>query len=219
MKLELVSFDLCPYVQRSVITLKRKRAPFQITFIDLEKPPAWFEKISPLGKVPVLKVQAPEPARTAVIFESAVINEYLDETIAPQLHPRDPLQKAHCRSWIEYGSELLMTNYRMTMAENHADLENVKSEFFTDLGRLDDQVKGPYFLGSDLSLVDAAYAPLFMRLLLSPKLTADPAWKSMSKVREWARKLVDLPEVQESVVPGFAEKYVSYCREHGSLLF
>ena len=70
---ELISFKLCPFVQRSVIVLLEKEAPFDITYIDLSNPPDWFKAISPMGKVPVLKVD------DTVLFESAVIMEYLDE--------------------------------------------------------------------------------------------------------------------------------------------
>lgn len=32
MAYQLISFVLCPYVQRSVITLKEKQVPFEITY-------------------------------------------------------------------------------------------------------------------------------------------------------------------------------------------
>lgn len=216
MKLELVSFNLCPYVQRSVITLNIKKAPYKITYIELDQPPKWFEKISPLGKVPLLKVGG-----KTVLFESAVINEYVDETVGKPLHPKDPLRKAYERAWIEYGSELLGQNYMMTMETDEAKLKELMKEFFTDLGRLEKQVstKGPYFRGKDFSLVDSSFAPLFMRLSLSERLMKDPAWKKMPRVRKWAQKLVDHPAVQNSVIPEFPQLYREYCQEAGSLLF
>ena len=69
MNIELISFDLCPFVQRSVITLLEKDIPFKRTNIDLANKPDWFLQISPLGKVPVLKIDG------NILFESAVINE------------------------------------------------------------------------------------------------------------------------------------------------
>ena len=93
-KFELVSFDICPYVQRSVITLKHKKIDFKLTFIDLEKPPEWFNKISPLGKVPLLLVRNSESEKPTVLFESAPINEYLDEVTPDSINSKDPIQKA-----------------------------------------------------------------------------------------------------------------------------
>jgi glutathione S-transferase len=55
-RLELVSFKTCPYVQRAAIVLHEKAVPFEITYIDQTKKPDWFLKISPLGKVPLLKM-------------------------------------------------------------------------------------------------------------------------------------------------------------------
>ena len=73
-KLTLISHDLCPYVQRAVIALTEKGVPFDRVYIDLAAKPDWFLAVSPLGKVPLLQVG------DEVIFESAVILEYLEET-------------------------------------------------------------------------------------------------------------------------------------------
>jgi len=78
MNYELVSFKICPFVQRARITLLHKRVPHTVTYIELKAPPAWFPTISPLGKVPLLRVDG-----GAVLFESAVINEFIDETTTP----------------------------------------------------------------------------------------------------------------------------------------
>jgi len=68
---------------------------YDVTYIDLKNKPDWFLKISPFGKVPVLKVD------DTVLFESAVINEYLDEILPePPFMPGDPGQRARARIWI-----------------------------------------------------------------------------------------------------------------------
>ena len=97
-KLTLISHHLCPYVQRAAIALAEKGVPFERINIDLADKPDWFLELSPLGKVPVLKVG------DRVIFESAVILEYLEETQPNPLHPADPLARAEHRAWIEFGS-------------------------------------------------------------------------------------------------------------------
>lgn len=73
--------------------------------MDLSKEPIWFRVLSPLGDVPMLKVAQRGP--NAVIFESAVILEYHEETQARPLRPADPLERARHRSWIEFGSQIL----------------------------------------------------------------------------------------------------------------
>ena len=99
--LTLISHNLCPYVQRTRIVPDEKSIPHVRRYIDLADKPDWFREISPLGKVPLLQIAG------AVIFESAVIFEYLDEVTPGSLHPDDPLQKAHHRAWIEFASTIL----------------------------------------------------------------------------------------------------------------
>jgi len=108
MKLELISFKICPFVQRSLIILLEKNIPFDIIYIDINNPPSWFVEISPFGKVPVLRTNG------EVLFESAVINEYIDEISPPSLHPQDPLEKAQHRGWIEFGSSLNFDQHDLT---------------------------------------------------------------------------------------------------------
>ncbi|TIT26562.1 MAG: glutathione S-transferase family protein, partial [Mesorhizobium sp.] len=79
-KLTLVSHHLCPYVQRAAIALAEKGVPFERVMIDLADKPAWFRARSPLGKVPLLSVD--RDGEETVIFESAVILEFLEETEA-----------------------------------------------------------------------------------------------------------------------------------------
>src|SRR5207237_10273964 len=77
-KLTLVSHKLCPYVQRAVIALTEKAVPFERLDIDLADKPAWFKAISPLGKVPLLRVGTERGE--AALFESNVICEYIEDT-------------------------------------------------------------------------------------------------------------------------------------------
>ena len=91
-KLILVSHPLCPYVQRAAISLTEKGVPFERIDIDLADKPDWFKAISPLGKVPLLRVQ--RNGEETVIFESAVILEFLEETQANPLHPVDAYARA-----------------------------------------------------------------------------------------------------------------------------
>ena len=93
----LVSSVTCPWVQRSVIVMRAKGVDFDVTYINLREKPDWFLKISPHGKVPVLKL-----ADGTALFESNAIAEYLDEVIAPQLHPTDPVLRAKNRAWTDF---------------------------------------------------------------------------------------------------------------------
>ena len=93
----LVSFKTCPWVQRAAIVLREKNVAFEFRHIESDNRPDWFLAISPHKKVPVLRVD-----EKVSLFESNAIAEYLDETIAPRLHPDDPVQRAINRAWTDY---------------------------------------------------------------------------------------------------------------------
>lgn len=78
-QLTLISHLLCPFVQRAAIVLLEKNVPFERIDVDLAAKPDWFMALSPLGKVPLLKVELPDSA-DAILFESTAICEYLNET-------------------------------------------------------------------------------------------------------------------------------------------
>ena len=141
--IQLVSFKLCPYVRRSVITLLKKGVAFDIKYIDLANKPDWFLKISPLGKVPVLQVA------DDVLFESAVINEYLDEVNPPSLHPSDPMQKAQNRAWIEFVSNVFTSFFMMCMAKDNDSMSRQQESFKSMLQTLNDKIQGPFFNGGE----------------------------------------------------------------------
>lgn len=216
--LELVSFDICPYVQRSVITLLHKKVDFKITYIDLQSPPEWFPKRSPLGKVPLLFVREAEGSEPVTLFESAVINEFVDEITPPALTPREPLRRAFERAWIEVGSELLGSLFSITMAGSDEDRKEARDELWSTMDRLEDILPGgKTFRGSEFSLVDSAYAPLFTRLQMFKPMVQDPHWQSkLPKTRRWAESLVELREVRESVIPEFKQKFASYLKLRGN---
>ena len=93
----LVSFKTCPWVQRAAIVLREKMIDFEFRHIEPDNRPDWFLAISPHKKVPVLRIDD-----KVSLFESNAINEYLDETIAPRLHPDDPVLRAINRAWTDY---------------------------------------------------------------------------------------------------------------------
>ena len=214
MAYQLISFVLCPFVQRSVITLKEKRVPFEITYIDLQNPPEWFPAISPMGKVPVLRVD-----QDRVLFESAVINEYLDETNPPPLHPQDPWRRAHNRAWIEFGSNLIGRQYRMLMAPDEDGFIQERDGLLADLRYVEQQLgEGPFFNGAAFSLTDTAYAPLLMRLDLIERRHPQGLFAQTPKVGAWRDALLARPAVRGSVVTDFQERFNAYFAEQGGYL-
>ncbi len=211
MSLHLISFKTCPFVQRAVITLKHKNIDFDITYIDLADPPDWFLELSPLAKVPVLKVD------DEVLFESAVINEYLDEITGGQLQPREPLARAKNRAWIEFASNMLGNLYMMKMSKDEDRYNKYRDLLVSQFNRVEKRLgDGPWFNGTEFSLADTAFAPLFRQNSVAEnKLSVlDP--ETMPRVEAWAQRLLALPEVRDSVVDEFEDLYLSAMQNNGS---
>ena len=211
-RLELVSFKTCPYVQRAAIVLHEKAVPFEITYIDQTKKPDWFLKISPLGKVPLLKVD------DTVLFESAVIAEYLDEVYPPQLHPADALRRAHNRAWIEFSTTILTAQLQMLLSPDHASFDTATVRFHALLDRLEAEVgEGPYFNGAKLALVDCAFAPFFLRTATMEPYLELGVFTQRPRIHAWSKALIARDTVQRAVVPHYAEVLIDSWRARAPL--
>ncbi len=200
-KLALVSHALCPYVQRAAIALDEKGTPFERIDIDLDNKPDWFKAISPLGKVPLLMVDE------TVIFESAVIVEYLEETQPNPLHPVDPLRRAEHRAWMEFGSAILADIWGFYTAPDDAALQARASTLSDKFARLEQHLgEGPYFDGVRFSLVDAVFAPAFRYFDLFERMGDFGILDGRPRLAAWRAALAQRPSVARAVVPDFQER-------------
>lgn len=209
----LISFKLCPFVQRAVITLLHKKIDFTIEYINLQKKPDWFLEISPLGKVPLLRV------KDHVLFESAVINEYLDETHGDPMLPKDPLEKAEHRAWIEFSSSLFNAQHQLTQARREETYLKIEEDLTKKLAPLERKIgKDGFFEGKSFSLVDSAFAPFLMRSkIVADNIGIDPV-SDYKKISKWRDNLLSLPEVQKSVVEDFEDLYMEGIYERAGYL-
>lgn len=200
MQLTLVSHHLCPYVQRAAIALTERDIAFERVWVDLANKPDWFLKISPLGRVPLLQVDG------HVIFESAVILEYLEETTAPALHPADPLARADHRGWIEFGSSLLADIGGLYNAPDAAGFDAKRAAIADKLARLEARLgDGPWFDGTAFSLVDAVFAPVLRYFDAFDRLPG-LVMIAQPKLVRWRQALARRPSVQAAVTADYPER-------------
>ncbi len=103
----------------------------------------WFN-----GKVPAIK------HGDVGIYESAIINEYLDEVFPePPLLPRDPANKAIARIWIDYANTRLVPAFNKFLhGKDSQEQEQGRKEFTKALLYIEQEAldKGDYLLGQDL---------------------------------------------------------------------
>ncbi len=212
-RLTLISHDLCPFVQRAAIALEEKGVAFERINIDLANKPDWFLKISPLGKVPLLKVG------DSVIFESAVILEYLEETQPRPLHPADPLVRADHRAWIEFGSTILNDIWAFYTAADEATLQAKARSLADKFARLEQRLgEGPYFDGARFSLVDAVFGPVFRYFDVFDRIADFGILAPKPKIAAWRRALAQRPSVVRAVKADFAERLWAFLQARDSRL-
>jgi len=193
--------------------LREKHLDFKITYIDIRNKPEWLLKISPLGKVPVLKVD------DTVLFESAVIAEYLDEAYPPSMHPADPLRKAHNRAWMEFSSELLVTQHKIMTVRHEEDFNSAVKDMAEKLSMLENSLdRAPFFNGKVFSVVDAFFAPGFVRLAELDSYHPLGLYASLPKTASWSRELLDRESVKLSILPDFSRLFRLSIKATGGFL-
>lgn len=218
--LELVSHHLCPYVQRAIIILTEKAIAHRRTYIDLADKPDWFATISPLGKVPLLRVDASGNSDySAVLFESAVICEYLDEITPGSLHPDDPLEKARHRAWIEFGSSILDTIAGFYNAKEETVFDTKHRQLIDKFRWLENHLDHrPYFAGEKFSMVDAVYGPVFRYFDVFENITDFGFFTSMPRVTAWRAQLQARPSVCQAVAANYGQRLLTFLERRNSYL-
>ena len=217
-KYTLVSFKLCPYVQRVAIAMREKGIPFDLVYIDLDDKPDWFAAISPLGKVPLLKVE--DGARSAILFESSVILEYLEDTGQGRaMHPDDPVQKALQRGWMEFGSSLLGDIWLLETAKDAGGYDRASAALTSKIERLEAHLgEGPYFTGPEFTFVDAVFAPAFRYFDVFDTLTDQPLLDRFPKGSAWRQALGVRPSVATAVVTEYPQLLLDFLRSKDAWL-
>ena len=194
--------------------LNEKNVPYEIEYVDLRNKPDWFLAMSPTGKVPV--VETPEGFR---LFESGVINEYLDEVHSPHFLPETPLARAQDRMWQELVVGMYGDVYQLYTAADDTEAQAALDGVRLRLSRLAQEVSGPLFRGEQFSLVDAAAAPVLMRLSWAQRLapSLDPFAES-PRVGAWRDVLLARPSVRDSVLPDLFEIFADSVKRNEAWL-
>jgi glutathione S-transferase len=213
-RFELISNQLCPYTQRVAIQLDEKGLPFDRTYIDLAAKPAWFAQLSPLGKVPLMRVG------NDALFETTVICEYIED-IAPAnpMWSSPPLDRARERAWAEFASAVIADVFGFYTAPDAAAFNRRCADLAGRFQRLERQLNaGPYFCGNRFSLVDAAFAPVFRLFDTFDGIGDFGVFAQLDAVQSYRRALAERQSVCNAVVANYGQVFRQYLLERGSHL-
>lgn len=212
--LTLYSARACPYAHRTRLVLAEKRLRFDTVEIDLKNKPSWFNNVSGYGKVPALEHEGQR------IWESAVINEYLEEVFKePALLPEEPQLRARARIWIDYANTrfvpafgaLLRAQDERTVREAATQLLSML-RYFEHEGLAKADSAGPFFFGEELSLVDFTFFPWFERWEALEHYRGLALPTELRKLRAWYGAVRSLDTVKEQASPSafYIERYAQY---------
>ena len=186
------------FSQRTRVVLQEKGIDFTPNEIDLQNKPAEFTQVSHYGKVPAIKHGDIE------LYESAIINEYLDEVFPePPLLPREPGARAIARIWIDYANTRLVPAFNKFLRGKDAqEQEQGQREFLEallyieqeGLGKLSGE--GPYWLGNQFSLVDISFYPWFERLPLLEHFRHFALPSETPRLQKWWHTLRDRQSIR-----------------------
>lgn len=213
-KIEIYSAAVCPFAQRTLILLKEKNIDYQLTEIDLDNKPDWFLKISPYGKVPLIK------HNEQFIYESSIINEYLEEIFPqPTYLAHDPATKAFMRIWIAYcNSEFIPVYYKLLLSQEEDKYPELRAALTKALYFIEQEgfgkfcQGGDYFFGANISLVDINFYPFFERFVTNEYYRDMTIPKDCTHIRKWILTMRDRPSVKATSNPPefYIKRYARY---------
>ncbi|XP_047317089.1 probable glutathione S-transferase DHAR2, chloroplastic [Impatiens glandulifera] len=136
----------CPFTQRVLLTLEEKHLPYDMKLVDLTNKPEWFLKISPEGKVPVLKLEE------KWIADSDVITQTLEDK-----YPIPPLATPPEKATV--GSKIFSTFIGFLKSKDPND--GTEQALLDELAAFDAYIKdnGPFINGKSVSASDLSLGP------------------------------------------------------------
>lgn len=212
---KLYSARGCPYAHRTRLVLEHKHVGFELFEIDLKNKPEWFTRqVSAYGKVPAIQHEDTH------LYESSVINEYLDEVFPrPELLPAQPARRALARIWIDYANTRFTSAYHAVLRGPEGERAQARQTLTEVLTQLEEQAfpqlsasgTGPFFFGQTLSLVDFTFYPWFERWVTLEHYRDFALPQTFKRIHQWQRAVRELEAVrkQENPPEYYLERYAS----------
>ncbi|MFT5760880.1 MAG: glutathione S-transferase [Alteromonadaceae bacterium] len=203
--------ELGPFPQAAMITFLEKGlkvgVDFNVEIINIKNKSASFIALSPTGKPPLLEVNG------IPIFETAVIIEAIDNLYGTsgQFQLSDTLLKMENKSWTAFGLMLLndvFNTIMQTEEQNYILFFNKAQENFF---KLEERMGlGPYFNGSEVSLIDFVYSTLFLRQEVFERHYNLRMLDNCPKLRKWSEVLLARESTTASLPDHFEKGLTSW---------
>ncbi len=203
--LKIVSYTICPFVQRVTGLLEAKGIEYQVDYISLSDKPQWFLDISPNGQVPLLITD-----NGTALFESEAIIEYIDETSAPLESNLTPEQRALDRAYSYMGAKQYLPQCSTMRSSNREQYEEKVANLRKALAKAEAAINGPFFKGEQLSNVDIAWLPLLHRAAIIEKHSGTDMLEGFTKVKVWQQAILNTGICERSVSSDFEKRFTTF---------
>ncbi|WP_170562095.1 glutathione S-transferase family protein [Ruegeria atlantica] len=204
--IRIISFKICPFVQRVTALLEAKQVPYQIDYISLSDKPDWFLELSPTGQVPVLVTEG-----GTALFESDAIAEYLDEVTVPLQPDLTPERRALNRAWSYQASKHYLVQCSAMQSADQAIFADRTTKLNASFAKAEKQLgDGPFFAGEALGNVDMAWLPLLHRAAIVADHSGHDMLAAYPKVKAWQQALLATGIPQKTVSDDFVTRFTDF---------
>lgn len=211
--MKLYGFTRSPFSRKVRIALSEKRVPYDWIEYQHRHNDSRYAIMNPYKTVPILELDS-----GTFLYESTVINEYLEDTHPePPLLPRDPEGRAIARLWEDFAdchlfaalSQVLRDRFEFTRegpkprdpgTVDAATAREHRAAFEEELNRLDKRLEGRDYVAGHgrgaYTLADVALAPF---LLGSAARLEFSIVESRPNLTSWMERVRARPSVREIV--------------------
>ncbi|MGI9357407.1 MAG: glutathione S-transferase family protein [Rhizobiaceae bacterium] len=204
--MKIVSYAICPFVQRVTALLEAKNLPYEIEYIDLSDKPQWFLDVSPTGQVPILITDKGE-----TLFESDAIVEYIEEVTTPLVADVSPAQRAKDRAWSYQASKHYLVQCSTMQSADKETLAERSEKLNKAFEKAEKQIgDGPYFNGATMGNVDIAWLPLLHRAQIVKEHAGYDFLADYPKVQSWQSAMAKTGIAERSVSVEFEKRFTDF---------
>jgi glutathione S-transferase len=199
--IKLYDFLSCPYGQKVRIVLAEKALTYDLVNVDLtqhENRKPDFQRLNPLGRVPVLVDDE------TVVYDSTIINEYLDDEYPePPLLP--PIGSSAMRSRARLFEDFADTTFTPPVGQLIAEVSKPEGDrdqsrvqrfhqiIERTLDYLNHELQGNDFVAGEFSVADIAFAP---RMLVLNEIGIDVAANNRGNLDAWLKRMMERPSIR-----------------------
>jgi len=205
--IKLVSYKICPFVQRVTAVLETKNIPYEIEYIDLKNKPQWFLDVSPHGQVPIMITEA-----GTTLFESDAIVEYVEDEFGAIEENVSNEQRALDRAWSYLGTKNYLAQCGTMNSGDEETFTQRSEKLITTFKKVEEHLSGntKFFKSDQLSNVDMAWITLLHRVEIVKQHRGFDFLCGLPKMQAWQKALMATKLAEKTVSADFEALFTTF---------